>query len=147
MPKKVLIGCKLPHGLTVEGPNKEKITLNGMNTSLVAGGFGITHVDEDAAAYIGAVYEEHHAFLNNAVFMVSSPKVAELAAAARELDGERTGFEAMDPENPAPGLKVDDEQASAVKKALAENERQPRPTRAPAAPEDKAAANELAGAQ
>lgn len=143
MPKTVIIGCKLPHGITLRGPNGEDITLNGANTSLVAGGFGLTHVDEDVAAYLGAVYEEHSAFQNKAIFDVGSGKVSDVVAAGRELADERTGFEGLNPDAPAPGVKAED--AGQLDKALEQAEAKPRPARAPKAAIDKAAANEAAG--
>lgn len=144
MPKQVLIGCKLPHGITLNGPHGP-VTLNGMNTSRIAGGFGMTTVDGDVAAYLGAVYEDHSAFKSNAVFVSDSYKVAEIAAMARELQDEKTGFEGLDPEKPAPGVQVESD--ASLKKAIQQNETAPRPVKAPEAPADKAAALELAGGQ
>lgn len=143
MSKTVLIGCKLPHGITLSGPNGEDIKINGMNTSLVAGGFGLTHVSEDIAAYLGAVYEDHSAFQSKALFPVASNKVADAVAMARELADERTGFEGLNPEAPAPGMEAADPKQVDQLKAAAEA--QPRPAIAPAAPADKAAAKEAAG--
>jgi len=138
----VLIGCKLPHGIILKGSAGQDIKLNGMNTSLVAGGFGITHVDESEWAYLSAIYEDFDPFKSNAIFTNGKSKVADLKSIAAELSDVPTGFEGVDPKAPAQGLKPDD----SVDKQLAVAEQQPRPTKAPASPADKAAANELAGA-
>jgi hypothetical protein len=138
----VLIGCKLPHGVVLKGSAGQDIKLNGVNTALVAGGFGITHVEENEAAYLFAVYEEFAPFKSNAVFTYNTSKVSDLKSIAAELSDVPTGFEGVDPQNPAQGLKPD----ASVDKQLAAAEQQQRPSKAPAAPADKAAANELAGA-
>lgn len=141
---KVIIGCKLPHGITLHGTAGQEIKLNGMNTALVAGGFGLTNVDADEAAYLFAQYEDFAPFKSNAIFTNSTAKVADLAAIGRELASEKTGFEGMDPAAPVAGIKPEDE--GQLGKALDAAESQPRPARAPKAAADKAAANELAGA-
>lgn len=137
----IVIGCKLPHGIELSGSQGQKIKLNGVNTSLVAGGFGITHVDKAEAAYLFSVYEDFGPFKSNAIFTNEDAKVANLADLANDLKNEPTGFEAMDPSKPGKGLEAE----TNVDKALEQAERQPRPSKAPAAPADKAAANELAG--
>lgn len=139
----VLIGCKLPHGIILQGTAGQDVKLNGMNTSLVAGGFGLTNVDEGEAAYLFAQYENFGPFKSNAIFYNNSDSVADVAAMARELEGEKTGFEGMDPDAPANGIKPeDDDKLSKQKEAV---ERQPRPAMAPASKADKAAAKKLAG--
>jgi hypothetical protein len=137
----VLIGCKLPHGIVLKGTSGQDVKLNGVNTALIQGGFGITHVSEDEAAYLFAVYEDFAPFKSNAIFTHDTAKVADLKSIAAELSDVRTGFEAVDPKAPGSGLKPED----SVDKQLEAAERQPRPTQAPASPADKAAANELAG--
>lgn len=139
----VIIGCKLPHGITLKGTNGQPIVLNGMNTSLVAGGFGLTHVDEDESAYLFAVYEDFGPFKSKAIFSNGTDKVADVRDIAIDLADIKTGFEGMDPDKPAPGMKPEDEKQ--LEKAKEAVQRAPRPTRAPKAAADKAAANELVG--
>lgn len=138
----VLIGCKLPHGIVLKGSEGQDIKLNGVNTSLVAGGFGITHVDDSEWAYLSAIYEDFDPFKSQAIFTYETAKVADLKAIAAELSDVKTGFEGIDPTAPAAGLKPE----AGVEKQLEAAERAPRPTKAPASAADKAAANELAGA-
>lgn len=139
----VIIGCKLPHGIEVKGTSGQTIKLNGMNTSLVAGGFGLTHVDETEAAFLFAQYDEFGPFKSHAIFTNSTDKVADVRDLAVDLEEIKTGFEGMDPDKPAPGMKPEDEKQ--LEKAKEAVQRSPRPARAPKAAADKAAANELAG--
>lgn len=139
----IIIGCKLPSGITLQGTAGQDITLNGVNTSLVAGGFGLTNVDENEAAFLFAQYEDFGPFKNKSIFSYGTDSVSDVAAMARDLQDEKTGFEGMDPEKPAPGLKPEDEKQ--LDKALETAEKQPRPAVAPKAAADKAAAKKLAG--
>lgn len=139
----VIIGCKLPHGIDLKGTAGQKITLNGMNTSLIEGGFGITHVDETEAAFLFAEYEDFGPFKSHAIFTNNTDKVADVRDIAIDLNDIKTGFEGMDPDKPAPGMKPEDEKQ--LEKAKEAVQRAPRPARAPKAAADKVAANELAG--
>lgn len=139
----VVIGCKLPHGVTLSGFNGEDITINGMNTSLVAGGFGITNVDEAQAAFLFAHYADFGPFKNNAIFSLGDESVADLAALAHELRDEKTGFEGLNPDKPAENLKPENE--AALDKQKEQAEAKPRPAKAPKTAADKAAAKALAG--
>lgn len=106
MSKTILVGCKLPNGLTVKGTGGQPITINGLNTCLIVGGYGVTHVDETEHAYIFAVYAEHAAFQNQSIFTVGTSKVDDLISLGEELRDEQTGLEGIDPANP--GAKGED---------------------------------------
>lgn len=111
MSKTVLVACKLPCGLVLDGTGGENsIVLNGMNTALLPGAPGLTHVDEDDWLYVKAAYAEHAAFKSNSVFASGSDKVADTMAQAAELRDERTGFEGLDPKSPSARVKPHDEQ-------------------------------------
>lgn len=140
MSKTVIIGCRLPHGIALQGMDGI-VVLNGQNTALVPGAPGLTHVDEAQVAYLFATYEDYAPFKSNAVFTTGSGKVADVAAMARELEDVQTGFEGIDPDKPAAGVAPEGD----VGKAKELAERAGRPSKAPAAPADKAAASELAG--
>lgn len=140
MSKTVIIGCRLPHGITLQGMDGP-VTLNGQNTALVPGAPGLTHVDESQSAYLFATYEQYAPFQSNAIFTTNTAKVSDAAAMARELEDVQTGFEGVDPDAPAPGVKPEGD----VDKAKEVAERAGRPSRAPKAAADKAAAGELAG--
>lgn len=104
----VLVGCRLPCGITLDG-TAGPVTLNGTNTSMIDGGCGLTHVDATEWLYLSAVYAEHSAFKSEAVFNYKdSNAVADVLAINAELKDEKTGFEALDPTKPAPGLTPED---------------------------------------
>lgn len=135
----VIIGCKLPHGLTFIGSQGQKITLNGMNTSLIQGGYGLTNVDDGEAALFFANHSEYDPVKNNAIFTHNTASVADVHAIAEELKDERTGFEGLDPSKPAPGLKPE------AKQALDDSAISEKPkARAPMSKADKAAARAAA---
>jgi hypothetical protein len=140
---KVLIGCKLPNGITLDGINGP-VTLNGSNTSMVIGGdFGITTVDEEEAAYLFAMYELHSAFQSKSIFTHNTKSVDDLADLADELKDEKTGLEGINPDAPAKGLAP----ADATKTALQEAQANRRPAAPVANKADKSAALELANKQ
>ena len=142
MPK-VLIGCKLPNGIVLDGMSGP-VALNGANTSLViGGGFGLTYVDEGEAAYLMAAYAEHSAFKSKSIFTQNSASVDDIADLADDLKENTTGLEGVNPDTPAPGLAP----ADTTQKAMAEAKATPRPATPVATKADRAAAVELATKQ
>ena len=124
--EKVVIGCKLPHGLQVnarpaaqpaEGksataahaPIKETLFLNGANddSAKQAGGFGLTVVDKAAADAFMSTHADTEFVRNDLVFVEKNLPSAQ--AKGREMSGEKTGFEGLDPDKPAPNLQPDKE--------------------------------------
>lgn len=141
MSKTVLVGCKLPSGIVLDGP-KTPILLNGQNTALIPGAPGLTHVEENTWAYLQATYGEHSAFKSNSIFSTGTASVADVSDAADDLAGEKTGFEGLDPENPAKGLIPED--AAKLAKAKSEAKTTTKKAQSKA---DRAAAVELASAK
>lgn len=139
----VIIGCKLPNGIVLHGTEDQPILLNGMNTAMIQGGYGLTHVDEIEAAYLFSAYKDFAPVVSKAIFTHNTDKVGDILAMGTDLQGERTGFEGMDPTKPAPGLKPDGD----MDKQLAQAQQIAPPVRAPKAKADKAAALEAAQAQ
>lgn len=142
-----LIGCKLPHGITLNGSQDQPIELNGMNKSLVLGGFGLTHVDENEAAFLFATYAEFGPFVSKAIFTYETDSVADLVDMAADLKGEKTGFEPINPDQPvdpktAAANKIAPDDPKKLDAAKEQAERNPVPTRAPKSAADKAAAKE-----
>ncbi len=135
----VLIGCKLPHGITFKGSEGQAITLNGMNRSMIEGGYGLTHVDESEAALFFATHADFAPVVSQAIFTHQTDSVGDLHDMSLDLQGEKTGFEGLDPAKPAPGLKPDEKQAL-DDTALREKP----PVRAPQSKADKAAARAAA---
>ena len=142
MSNTVLVGCKLPSGIVLDGATR-KIELNGLNTTMISGGVGLTHVDAVEWMYIQEVYKSHAAFASNAVFNYKdSDSVADVVEMAADLSEVKTGFEGLDPNAPANGIKPDD--PAKLKKVLGENEGAKVPAKAVASKKDRAAAIEAA---
>lgn len=111
MAKIVVVGCKLPHGITIEHPmNPAKtVELKGKNKALIVGSdYATTEVDGDFFEQWLAVNKEFPAVKSGAIFVAKS--AADVAAIAAEFKERKTGFEPMRTDGK-------DERASGVKKA------------------------------
>ena len=107
MSNTVLVGCKLPNGVVLHGTKNQPIHINGMNTSLVAGGYGITTVDAVEWAYIEAIYADYAPVVSKAIFSHGTANVNDVIDMAGDLRNVKTGLEGMNPENPAEQLGSD----------------------------------------
>jgi len=108
--KKILIGCRLPHGLVLEHKGVS-VTLKGKNSRVVAGlyvpeqDYATTEVD---AEFWEAWSKEHSTFpavTSNSIFVAKDSSSAE--AVAKELRAESTGFEQLDPAKEKDVKKLD----------------------------------------
>lgn len=109
--KTVIVGCKLPHGLILDHPldPTKKVELAGLNGSRIIGAtHGVTEVDGEFWEAWKTVHADFPALKSGAIFEAKSQ--ADVAAKAKELEGEKTGFEAMAQDGT-------DERASGVKAA------------------------------
>ena len=98
--KIVVVGCKLPHGITIEHPMDptKTVELKGKNKSLIIGAeYATTEVDADFFEQWAAVNKEFPAVKSGAIFVAKN--AAEVAAVASEFKDRKTGFEAMDPKS------------------------------------------------
>lgn len=105
----VTIGCKLPHGIVLDHPldPSKKVELKGKNSSLIIGvEYGTTEVDGEFWETWKTVHAEFPALRSGAIFEAAN--ATELVAVAKELEGEKTGFEAMPQE--AQGVKPADKE-------------------------------------
>jgi len=96
MAKTVIVGCKLPHGITLERPTNpaQKITLNGRNKSIIIGAdHCTTEVDADFWAEWEMMNPEFPALKSKSIFVAKTSSDA--TAMAKEFKAEKTGFEAM----------------------------------------------------
>ena len=95
--KTILIGCRLPHGLIISNPlttKGPKVTIAGINQKVVLGAtYVTTEVDAELWQAWKTVYSNFAALKNGAIFEASG--VREAADKAKELVGEKTGFEPM----------------------------------------------------
>ena len=100
MAKIVVVGCKLPHGITIEHPMDpaKTVELKGKNKALIVGAdYATTEVDADFFEQWVAVNKEFPAVKSGAIFVAKS--AAEAAAMAVDFKDRKTGFEAMDPKS------------------------------------------------
>lgn len=104
----VTVGCKLPNGLIINTPEGKQVTLNGANSSVIEGGYGLTeNVDKDTFDWFVATYADAPFIKNELVFAQENSRSAK--AKAKENEGLTTGLEGLDPEKPAPGIKKADD--------------------------------------
>lgn len=104
---RVVIGCKLPHGLILDHPldPSKKVEINGLNRSLIIGAtYATTEVDGEFWEQWKTVHKDFPAIKSGAIFEAGN--ATEAAAVAKELEGEKTGFEPM--EQNADGVKAVD---------------------------------------
>lgn len=105
----VTVGCKLPHGIILDHPldPDKKVALNGKNKALIIGAdYGTTEVDGEFWETWKTVHKDFPAVRSGAIF--EARNATELVAVAKELEGEKTGFEAMPQE--AQGVKPADKE-------------------------------------
>jgi hypothetical protein len=93
---KILIGCRLPNGLTLNLPEHKGVTLAGLHSSKIIGAtFVATEVDADFWAAWKTVYSDYKPLKSGAIFEARS--VTEADSKGKELVKEKTGFEPMEP--------------------------------------------------
>lgn len=92
---KILIGCRLPHGLTLTHPTSKKtVTIDGLNKLKVIGStHAVTEVDADFWATWKTVYSDYKPLKNGSLFEARG--VREADDKGKELAAEKTGFEPM----------------------------------------------------
>lgn len=102
---KIIVGCKLPHGLHLDTPGLERITLAGGNDPSAVGGYGITN-DVDRSVFEAWVKanSQHPALKNNQIFIANDYNSAR--DNALEQAKIPTGFEGIDPNDLPPGIET-----------------------------------------
>lgn len=100
---KVIIGCRLPNGLTLTHPvTRERVTLAGLHSAKIIGAKHVTtEVDADFWDTWKAAYPEYAPLKTGAIFEAKNETDAK--AKAIELRDEKTGFEELKPD--AMGVK------------------------------------------
>ena len=111
----VIIGCRLPNGVMAQvGP--VKVRLNGSNGENAAYGFGFTRVPADfAEAWLKDDGEGAALTVTKRGGIFLANDMDDARSIAREMAGEKSGFERIDPEKAAPGITPTEE----TKKELA----------------------------
>lgn len=95
----VTVGCKLPHGLHLDAGGK-RATLNGVNSSGIIGGYGLTQVDRGLWEAWLADHRRDEMVTNGLVF--AQDKEAKARDQAQEQSDVRSGMEPVDPLRPNP---------------------------------------------
>ncbi len=99
----ITVGCKLPNGLHLDHGGK-RVTLKGSNASVVIGGHGITEgVDKDFFDAWMEAHKDFQAVKQGLIF--AHGKKANVEAEAKEKATNPSGFEGLNPDAPAPGIK------------------------------------------
>ena len=99
---KVTVGCKLPSGLQLR-IDDTLVVLNGSNSSLVIGGYGLTeNVDKEFFDKWMGVNKDAACVLNGFVF--AQERTANAKAEAADNAANINGFEGLNPAAPAPGI-------------------------------------------
>lgn len=103
---KILIGCRLPNGLTITHPvTKDKVTIAGLHSSKVIGATHVTtEVDADFWETWKIAYPDYAPVKSGAIFVARN--ATEAQEKAKDLRKEKTGLEPM-PQDAAGVKKAD----------------------------------------
>ena len=95
MAGKVIIGCKLPHGIILSHPETGKtVAIGGLNKSkLIGATHFLTEVDEDFWNAWKAAHPSFPALKSGALFVAKNMDAAE--GKSKEMAKVKTGFEPM----------------------------------------------------
>ena len=90
---KIVIGCRLPNGLTLTHPiTKDKVTLAGLHSAKMIGSTHVsTEVDQDFWDVWKAAYKDYAPLKSGSIFEARNE--TEALAKSKELRKETTGFE------------------------------------------------------
>jgi hypothetical protein len=93
--EQIIIGCRLPNGLTLTHPvTKKKVTIAGMNSSKIIGAtYTTTPMDKEFWDTWKIAYSEYKPLQTGAIFEARSD--SEAVSKAKEMSKEKTGFEQM----------------------------------------------------
>ncbi|EOB5436647.1 hypothetical protein [Yersinia enterocolitica] len=106
MSEVLTVGCKLPNGLVLEQDGYQ-VELNGSNSSLVFGGYGLTEgVNKDAFDKWLSVHKNQPYVKNDLVFAQAKTNSAQ--AKASENAKVKSGLEGLPQDKPMPGIEKAD---------------------------------------
>lgn len=99
---KITVGCKLPTGLFMD-VDGVRVELNGKNSSLVIGGYGLTeNVDKDLFDRWMDQHKDSAVVLEGFIF--AQNKTNDAKAQAADNADNTNGFEGINPAAPGPGI-------------------------------------------
>lgn len=90
----IVIGCKLPNGLTLVHPKLKhaRVTLAGLNSSKIIGATHVTtEVDQEFWAAFKEAHKDYTPLTSGAIF--EARNVTEAQAIAKERKAQKTGLE------------------------------------------------------
>ncbi|MBW5853279.1 hypothetical protein [Yersinia enterocolitica] len=106
MSEVLTVGCKLPNGLVLEQDDYQ-VELNGSNSSLVFGGYGLTEgVNKDAFDKWLSVHKDQPYVKNDLIFAQAKTNSAQ--AKASENAKVKSGLEGLPQDKPMPGIEKAD---------------------------------------
>ncbi|ELI8129925.1 hypothetical protein ACT0ZX_004521 [Yersinia enterocolitica] len=106
MSEVLTVGCKLPNGLVLDQDGYQ-VELNGSNSSLVFGGYGLTEgIDKDAFDKWLSVHKNQPYVKNDLVFAQAKTNSAQ--AKASENAKVKSGLEGLPQDKPMPGIEKAD---------------------------------------
>ncbi|EKN4095946.1 hypothetical protein AB1E84_002405 [Yersinia enterocolitica] len=106
MSEVLTVGCKLPNGLVLEQDGYQ-VELNGSNSSLVFGGYGLTEgVNKDAFDKWLSVHKDQPYVKNDLIFAQAKTNSAQ--AKASENAKVKSGLEGLPQDKPMPGIEKAD---------------------------------------
>jgi len=106
---KIIVGCRLPHGIILNHPlnPEDTVELNGLNKVVIVGAdHATTEVDEDFWGIWKTAHKDFQPLKSGAIF--EAKNVAEAKGKGKELKAEKTGFEKV--EQTAMGVKKADKE-------------------------------------
>lgn len=106
MSEVLTVGCKLPNGLVLE-QDGYTVELNGSNSALVFGGYGLTEgVNKDSFDKWLSVHSNQPYVKNELVFAQAKTNSAQ--AKASENAKVKSGLEGLPQDKPMPGIEKSD---------------------------------------
>lgn len=108
MAEQVTVGCKLPNGLVLEVDGKQAIISGYRGEDVrIIGGYGLTQVDKELWDAWLKTHKEQPYVKNGVIFAQDNGNSAR--AQAKEQEKVKSGLDPLPQDNPAPGIKRDDE--------------------------------------
>lgn len=108
MAEQVTVGCKLPNGLVLDVDGKQ-VAVAGFRSKEVRiiGGYGLTQVDKELWDAWLETHKDQPYVKNSLVFAQENGNSAR--SQAKEQEKLKSGLDPLPQNNPAPGIKRDDE--------------------------------------
>ncbi|EMB4114254.1 MULTISPECIES: hypothetical protein [Serratia] len=108
MAEQVTVGCKLPNGLVLEvdGHQQAVAGYRGEDVRII-GGYGLTPVDKELWDAWLKIHKDQPYVKNGVIFAQDNGNSAR--AQAKEQEKLKSGLDPLPQNNPAPGIKRDDE--------------------------------------